>query len=132
MKQQKTRILTLLLSALLLCTLVVTTMPTQAAAVTQTTSTSTATTKKLATPTLKSVTGANNGVTVTWGKVSGAAKYRVFRKTGYGNWQRVGDTTALTYTDTTAKVGTQYVYTVRCITSDGKVYTSQGLYQQLQ
>ena len=124
MKQQKTRILTLLLSALLLCTLVVTTMPTQAAAVTQTTNTSAATTKQLATPTLKSVSGSNNGVTVTWGKVSGAAKYRVFRKTGYGNWQRVGDTTALTYTDTTAQVGTQYVYTVRCITSDGKVYTS--------
>ena len=79
---------------------------------------------RLTTPTLTGVKGDNNGVTVTWNKVSGAAKYRVFRKTGYGNWQRVGDTTALTYTDTTAKVGTQYVYTVRCITSDGKVYTS--------
>ena len=124
MKQQKTRILTLLLSALLLCTLVVTTMPTQAAAVTQTTNTSAATTKQLATPTLKSVSGSNSGVTVTWGKVTGAAKYRVFRKTAGSSWQWVGDTTALTYTDKTVKAGTKYTYTVRCITKDGKSYTS--------
>ena len=79
---------------------------------------------RLATPTLTGAKGDKSSVTVTWNKVSGAAKYRVFRKTAGGSWQWLGDTTALTYTDTTAKVGTQYVYTVRCITSDGKVYTS--------
>ena len=71
-----------------------------------------------------SVSNVNGGVKISWGKVNGAAKYRVFRKTGSGGWGKVADTTALTYTDKSGKVGTKYIYTVRCITSDGKSYTS--------
>ena len=37
---------------------------------------------------------------------------------------RIADTTSLTYTDKSAKSGTKYTYTVRCISSDGKQYTS--------
>ena len=75
-------------------------------------------------PKLSSVSNAAKGVTVKWGKVSGAAKYRVLRKTGSGSWTKVGNTTSTSYTDTTAKSGTTYTYTVRCISSDGKTYTS--------
>ncbi len=78
----------------------------------------------IAAPTLKSVAKVTGGVKLTWAKSTGAVKYRVFRKTGSGNWQKLGDTTAVTWTDKTVKSGTKYSYTVRCITSDGKSFTS--------
>ena len=70
----------------------------------------------LATPALGSVTRVNGGVQITWGKVAGAAKYRVFRT--------LGDTTSLTYVDKTANRGTTYTYTVRCVSADGRAFTS--------
>jgi fibronectin type 3 domain-containing protein len=72
-------------------------------------------------PTLKNTT---SGVQITWAKVTGAAKYRIFRKTGTGGWAKLADTTAVTYVDKTAKNGTKYSYTIRCITSDGTKFTS--------
>ena len=80
--------------------------------------------KYIAQPALSSVSNTAKGVTVKWSKVTGAAKYRVLRKTGSGSWTKVGNTTSTSYTDTTAKSGTTYTYTVRCISSDGKTYTS--------
>ena len=64
------------------------------------------------------------GIKVTWSKSAGAAKYRVFRKTGSGKWVTLADTTALSYVDKTAKKGTKYTYTVRCVSADGKTFTS--------
>lgn len=78
----------------------------------------------LKTPVLSSVSNTSKGVTVKWAKVTGAAKYRVFRKSGSGSWAKVGDTTSTSYTDTTANSGVTYKYTVRCLSSDGKSYTS--------
>ncbi len=75
-------------------------------------------------PSLSSVSNANGGVTVKWSAVSGAAKYRVFRKVSGGSWAKVADTTSTSYTDKTAKSGTTYIYTVRCINSAGSSYTS--------
>ena len=82
------------------------------------------TVKYIAVPVLVSAANVNGGVQVKWQKVEGAEKYRVFRKTGSGNWVKVGDTTTLNYTDKTAVAGTTYSYTVRCISADGKAYTS--------
>lgn len=82
------------------------------------------TTTYIGQPVVSSATNAYGGVKVAWGKVTGAAKYRVFRKIGTGSWKKLADTTALTYTDKTAASNTVYSYTVRCITSDGKKYTS--------
>jgi len=79
---------------------------------------------KCVTPTIASLQSVTGGVKISWKTVSGAAKYRVFRKTGSGSWTKVGDTTALSLVDKTAKNGTKYTYTVRCISSDGKSYTS--------
>ncbi|MCD8084938.1 MAG: phage tail tip lysozyme, partial [Clostridiales bacterium] len=56
----------------------------------------------LATPVLSGVTGTSSGVTVEWEAVSGAAKYRVFRKVSGGSWTKLTDTTSTSYTDTTA------------------------------
>ena len=79
----------------------------------------------IAQPVLSSAANATSGVTVQWGKVTGAAKYRVFRKvSGASKWDKVTDTTSTSCTDTTSKSGTTYIYTVRCISGDGKSYTS--------
>ncbi len=64
------------------------------------------------------------GVNVTWAQPEGAVNYRVFRKTGSGSWVKLGDTTALNYIDRTAAAGTAYKYTIRCLASDGRTYTS--------
>ena len=64
------------------------------------------------------------GVQVTWGKVPGAVKYRVFRKLPTGGWLTLGDTTGLTFTDTTAQSGQTYTYVVRCVSANGKSFTS--------
>lgn len=78
----------------------------------------------IAQPAVKAVENAANGVKLTITGAAGAAKYRIFRKTGKAAWAKLADTTALTYTDKTAKSGTAYSYTVRCIAADGKSYTS--------
>ncbi|MBQ8935005.1 MAG: leucine-rich repeat protein, partial [Oscillospiraceae bacterium] len=78
----------------------------------------------LSAPTLGSIANVSGGVQITWGKVTGAAKYRVFRKTAGSNWQVLGDTTGLIYTDKTAASGTAYTYTVRCVSANGKTFTS--------
>ena len=64
---------------------------------------------------LISVKNATNGVKIAWNKVSGASGYYVYRKTT-GSWTRIGTVKAgspLTYTDKTAKNGTEYKYTVK-------------------
>jgi fibronectin type 3 domain-containing protein len=81
-------------------------------------------TKQLSTPSLTGVESTTSGVEITWGSVKNAAKYRVFRKVSGGSWERLGTTSSTSYTDTTAKSGTTYAYTVRCLSADGKSYTS--------
>ena len=78
---------------------------------------------KLATPKISSLTNTTTGVTIKWGKVTGAAKYRVFYKTS-GGWKKLADTTSTSYTWKKAKSGTKYTFTVRCVDSTGKTYTS--------
>ncbi|MBQ9514615.1 MAG: Ig domain-containing protein [Ruminococcus sp.] len=63
------------------------------------------------------------GVKLTWGKVSGAAKYRVFFKSA-SKWKKLGDTAATSFVHKVAKSGTKYTYTIRCVSFDGKTLTS--------
>jgi transglutaminase-like putative cysteine protease len=86
--------------------------------------TAVASTISLSKPKLSSVSNIASGVQIKWEKVSGASMYRVFRKSGTGKWKRLGDTTATSFTDKTAKSGTTYTYTVRCVSRDGKSYES--------
>jgi len=73
---------------------------------------------KLSTPSVSSLTNTSSGVKVKWGKVSGASKYRVMRRTSTsGSWTTLGVTTSNTYTDKTATNGKTYYYTVQCVTS---------------
>ena len=78
----------------------------------------------LNTPVLKYVTNQTNGVKISWNVVQGAEKYKIFRKTLTTSWKEVGTTTATNFLDITAISGNTYTYTVRCITSDEKIYTS--------
>ena len=77
---------------------------------------STKTVKRLADPTVSSASNITAGVQVKWAKTAGATGYVVYRKTGTGSWSRLatiksGSTNS--YTDKSAKSGTNYSYTVR-------------------
>ena len=78
----------------------------------------------IAAPKLSAVKNTATGVNITWGKVAGAAKYRVFYKTGNGSWTGIANTTATSYTWTGAKSGTKYTFTVRCLDKDGNYISS--------
>lgn len=83
-------------------------------------STQSVTYTKYATPKLVSATAGSNGIVVKWNAVSGAPKYQVYRKIGSGNWSKLAQTTGTSYTDKTAVTNTDYTYTVRVISEDGK------------
>ncbi len=67
----------------------------------------------LADPTLKSIANTGYGVKITWGKVTGAEKYNVYRKVSGGTYKYIGATSNTYYTDKTAKSGTKYYYAIR-------------------
>ena len=75
----------------------------------------------LSAPKMKSASSAGNGIKVTWIAVEGASKYQVYRKTEGGSWGRLAVATGISYTDTSAKNGTTYYYTVRCLNSSGNL-----------
>ncbi len=64
-----------------------------------------------------------NTIKISWEKSVGAVKYRVFYY-GENDWKRSVDTTGTSVTETNVVSGTSYRYTVRCVTADGKTYTS--------
>lgn len=62
------------------------------------------------------IENATNGIQVSWGKVSGAEKYIVYRKAGSEKgWTKVKTTTATAYTDKNVKHGKTYTYTVKAV-----------------
>ncbi len=66
-------------------------------------------------PKISAMGNATNGVKIKWNKISGATKYRVYRKVPCGSWEILGNVGAgtLSYIDKTAKSGQSYQYTVR-------------------
>ncbi len=77
----------------------------------------------IASPVITSGEVNSDGIKLTWDKVEGAQKYRVFVKSG-SKWKKLKDTTALSFTHKNLTEGNSYTYTVRCISSTGKSYTS--------
>ena len=77
----------------------------------------------LATPKISKAESVNNGVKISWGRVNGAARYRVYYK-GSKGWIRLADTTSTAYTDKAVSSGKNYTYTVRCLSADAKRFTS--------
>ena len=81
-------------------------------------------------PVISKIENTLSGPKLTWNKMSGAVKYRVFFDNN-GSWQKITDTTSTSYTHTAAKSGTVYRYTIRGIGSDGKfctTYNTTGWY----
>lgn len=79
--------------------------------------------KKLSAPQITKVSLEKRGIKIKWKKVRGAAKYRVFCKKG-GKWRRIADTKSTSYKWKQAASGSSYKFRVRCITKNGKRYTS--------
>jgi len=86
-------------------------------------------------PKLSQVSNVKNGVTVKWVPVNGAENYRIYRKTPGGSWKRLKTVSknTLSYTDTSAQSGSNYMYTVRALSGsslssyDGKSGSIQHL-----
>ncbi|MBQ3090313.1 MAG: hypothetical protein IJD21_07145 [Oscillospiraceae bacterium] len=71
-------------------------------------------------PVISKVDNVSGGLKLTWGKVTGAAKYRVYRKTTEATaWSNLGDVTGTSFTDKTVEQGVRYLYTVRAFTAGG-------------
>ncbi len=69
----------------------------------------------LANPAISAIANKSTGVKISWGKVSGADSYKVYRKTSSGSYAYIGKTTSTSYTDKTAKSGTKYYYVVKAV-----------------
>lgn len=74
--------------------------------------------KYIITPTLSKTSNTTKGIKITWKKVTGAKKYRIYRRlstTSY--WTRITDTASTSYVDTSVKnaSGKTYYYTVEAI-----------------
>lgn len=79
--------------------------------------------KYIAAPKVTKTDVTYNSVNLTWNKVKGAEKYRVYRKNG-NTWKRIADTTSTSVTDKNLSAEKSYTYTVRCITANGKKFAS--------
>ncbi len=77
----------------------------------------------IAAPVITKADITKSGIKLTWDKVDGAVKYRVFVKSG-SKWKKLKDTTSTSFTHKNLVEGNSYTYTVRCISSTGKSYTS--------
>ena len=79
----------------------------------------------IAPPAISKVSKAGKGNLVKWKSVPKAAGYRLYRKTVNTSWSRLADVTEGTsYTDTSAKKGNVYSYTLRCLDKNGNLISS--------
>ncbi len=78
-------------------------------------------------PKLKTISNNKVGVKITWGRVSGADKYRVYRKTSKSDWKYIGSTSKAYYIDKTTKSGTKYYYAVKARNEAGNSSLSSSL-----
>ena len=78
---------------------------------------------KLDTPSNLKAVNVPGGIQVSWSKVSGAEMYRLFYIKN-GKWTKLRDTADTSVTLKSDKLGKTYTYTVRCLSADGKSYTS--------
>lgn len=80
-------------------------------------------TRYLDTPQITSLKSVGKGIQITWDKVQGAEKYRVYYY-GKSGWTKMGETTGTSFTHDSVDIGTTYRYTVRCINNSLTKFTS--------
>ena len=81
-------------------------------------------------PTLTGIEAVGTGIKITWNKVTGAAKYRVYRQYGSVTWKTIANVSGTSYVDNNTTAGIKYTYTVRCLDSNGALvsgFDSTGL-----
>ena len=62
----------------------------------------------------------NDGVEISWDKVYGAYKYRVFYLSNKGTWIRLAETSSTCFTHSKGiYLGKKYTYTIRCVDKKG-------------
>ncbi len=84
--------------------------------------------KRLETPELIKLTAQSEKNTLIFGKVAGAYCYNIYRKTGNGEWDKIGETDGLKYVDKNIKKGVTYTYTVIAVSGSSKsTFNSTGL-----
>ena len=82
---------------------------------------------KCSKPKLSKIENTADGVKITWGKVSGADSYAVYRKTGSGSYKKIGTTSKTYYTDKKASSGKKYYYIVKAVNEAGSSSSSSSL-----
>lgn len=75
-------------------------------------------------PVIDTISGSNDGVTLTWKRAKGAEDYRVYRKTADSSWKLITQTNKSSFTDTSHPKGTLCYYTLRMISSDSSRFMS--------
>ena len=84
-------------------------------------------TLRLTNPAVK-LTNTKSGPKATWGKVTGAKGYYIYRKTSSGSYSKIATTTSLSYVDKTAKKNVKYYYAVKAYNgSYVSAYTAKGI-----
>lgn len=73
-----------------------------------------------AAPVLNSASNTSKGINLKWSAVGGAKNYAIYYCPKGGTWKRLATATGTSYTWTGAKYGTNYTFTVRVVTPDGK------------
>ncbi len=76
---------------------------------------------------LSKISNATSGVKITWGKVTGADSYIIYRKTKGGSWKYLDSTSKTYFTDKTAKSGTTYYYAIKVRNEAGNTDYSNSL-----
>ena len=82
----------------------------------------------LARPDVKATTSSKGYPKLTWGKITGAESYKVYRATSKnGTYKLMKTTTSLTYTNTSATNGTTYYYKVQAVCSKSAADSAYSL-----
>ena len=81
------------------------------------------TVKFVACPAIANLESTKDGIKISWNKVAGAEKYKLMVKTDSG-WKTIWNTVNNGYVWTGAEKGETYTFSIRCMTADGKTYTS--------
>ena len=75
------------------------------------------------TPQITGFENIDDGTVITWNGVEGAEKYRLYVKKD-GSWKMLADVEGTSYTHLDLVEGTEYTYTIRCVSEDSKIFES--------
>ncbi|MEE1504298.1 MAG: leucine-rich repeat protein [Acutalibacteraceae bacterium] len=80
-------------------------------------------------PEMNKAKNTSSGIKISWDRVKGADKYRIYRKTKNGDWTYIGSVSGKndSYTDSTAKSGTKYWYAVKARNEAGNSVLSDSV-----